>query len=92
MESTGTYGQAAQQPKELSLTDVVSATSSEMDGLRARIYDLEIRLGRYDRAFERMFAEEIETRLGSKNRLHEVDKACDVSPLQGLSYKLRRGL
>lgn len=57
-------GQTAMaSPTPPSPHELVVAFSEEIQGLRSQIYSLDRRLSRYDRGFERLFQEELDSRV-----------------------------
>lgn len=62
-------GTSPPQPKQSSipLEDVIKAFREENNYLQQRIYTLERKVSRYDRAFEAMFKEELDSRVNGKD-------------------------
>lgn len=72
------------------LLDVVVACQDEIGRLRQQQYYLDSRLARYDRAFEKMFTEEAETRLRLKDRGERGDMAMSRGPLDQIREALEK--
>jgi hypothetical protein len=77
-------------PEEPGLLEVVTALNEELRGIRQQQYFLESRLARYDRAFERMFTEEAETRLRLKDKGERGEMAMSRAPLDQLREQLEK--
>lgn len=73
-----------------SLLDDVVACQDEIGRLRQQQYYLDSRLARYDRAFEKMFTEEAETRLRLKDRGERGDMAMSRAPLDQIREALEK--
>lgn len=58
----------------VTLAEIIKAFREEIGYRDQRIYALEIKLSRYDRAFEQMFKEELDNRVNGKSR----ENACGV--------------
>lgn len=86
---TETSEQRPRKPEEPRLLEVVIALNEELRGIRQQQSYLESRLARYDRAFERMFVEEAETRLRLKGN-DRGEMAMQQAPLSRLRDQLEK--
>lgn len=69
--------------------ELIVAFQQELGQLRSQVYKLEDKVRRYDRAFESMFREELDSRINSKTT-QENTCAMEVSPLERLKYLNKR--
>jgi hypothetical protein len=62
------YPKPIQPECSISLAEIVKVFREEMSYQQQRIYTLELKIGRYDRVFETMFKEELDSRVNGKDR------------------------
>ena len=63
----------------IKIEDVIRAFSEEVSSLRRQLWDLQAKVSRYDRIYESIFREELDRRVGQKDKL--CDEGAQVSPL-----------
>ncbi len=74
-----------EKSKEITNIEIIEAFSSEVNGLKHRISELESMVGKFTRAFEQLFQEEVQLRIGGKQNCWE--KECSISPLERLRMR-----
>ena len=71
--------------------ELIEAFQLELGYVRAQVHALEMKISRYERAFDTMFREELERRVGSKI-LGQENAACGIGPLERLKYQAEKAV
>lgn len=69
--------------------ELINSFQQELNNCHSRIYDLERKIARYDRAFETMFKEELDSRINGKT-VRDMTDACGVSGLDRLRWQAEK--
>ena len=69
--------------------ELIEAFQRELGSVRTLVHALEMKISRYERAFDTMFREELERRVGSKILGYE-NPAGEIGPLERLKYQAEK--
>ena len=86
MSDTGTDRQRQDNPKEITIKELLEAMMENDKQINRRFFELEQRIAKYDRIFESIFRQEAEQRLGTKQD-YAADQWSAISPLDKLKHR-----